>query len=251
MTSSNPKAQAWDAIGLKYYFLGRRSGKPTRASILWFVRDLTGDSRCLVVGGTSVAVVRAALRSGCYLEVVDFSVRVCADLRQQLPKAVRIARRDVLKPAPAEEEGSFSHLLCDALINRFDASEAGRFERQAARLLRPGGILRTIVKLGNYPMDLRLLEMAGDSSRLTFWDEATQTIDYGQLGCLLERGFVRHGGIRRQDLLGWYRHRGREKRYQAADLRRLFGSRRWAELAIHPEAPGSDRIRLEARRTVR
>ena len=80
---------------------------------------------------------------------------------------------------------------------------------------------------------------------------ASEVFDYGQLGCLLERGFVRHGGIRRQDLLGWYRHRGREKRYQAADLRRLFGTRRWAELAIHPEAPGSDRIRLEARRTVR
>jgi SAM-dependent methyltransferase len=250
MTSSNPKAQAWDAIGLDYYFLGRRSGKPTRASIAWFVRGLDRNSRCLIVGGTSVGVVRAALRSGCYLKVVDFSGRVCADLRRQVPEGVHIVRRDVLAPAPAEE-GSFSHLLCDALINRFDAGEARRFERQGARLLRPGGVLRATVKLGNYPMDLRLLEMAGDSSRPTFWDEATQTIDYGRLGCLLERGFVRHGGIRRQDLLSWYRHRGREKRYQAADLRQLFGSGRWVELAIQPEAPGSDRVRLEARRALR
>src|SRR5438067_11520864 len=131
MTSSNPKAQAWDAVGLKYYFLGRRSGKPTRASILWFVRDLTANSRCLVVGGTSVAVVRAALRPGCYLEVVDFSVRVCADLRQQLPNAVRIARRGVLKPAPAEEEGSSSQLPRAALLKRFAASGPGWLGRPA------------------------------------------------------------------------------------------------------------------------
>jgi hypothetical protein len=68
MSASNPKARTWDAIGLKCYFLGRRGGKPAAGTIRWFTRDLARDSRCMVVGGTSVAVIRAALVTGCLQE---------------------------------------------------------------------------------------------------------------------------------------------------------------------------------------
>jgi hypothetical protein len=245
MASSNPKAQAWEAVGLKYYSLGRRSGKPTHGTVRWFTGELGAGSRCLVVGGTSVAVVRAALRSGCDLLVVDFSERVCRELREWVPAAVPILNRDVLEPWP-EVEGSFTHVLCDALLNRFDGPEARRFERRVASLLAPGGVLRATVKLGHYPMDLRLLEIAGGSGA-PFWDERTRTIDYSRIGDLLERGYARHGGISRRDLLGWYRHRGREKRFQESDLRELFAPPAWDRVDVDPEAPGSDRVRLSAR----
>ena len=247
MAWSNPKAQAWDAVGLKYYFLGRKSGKPIPSTIRWFTGGLGAGSRCLVVGGTSVAVIRAALRTGSAVEVIDFSARVCSELRQRVPSGLTIVNGDVLEP-PDELGASFTHLVCDALINRFDDAEACRFERRLARLLQPDGVLRATVKIGHYPMDLRLLELAAGRPDVAFWDAETRTIDYGQIGELLERGFARHGGIAREDLLGWYRNRGREKRYEEDDLRQLFAPPAWTPPDIRPEAPGADRVRLESRR---
>jgi SAM-dependent methyltransferase len=247
--SENPKAQAWDALGLKYYFLGRRSAKPSPSTVRWFTDGVGPEGRCLVVGGTSVGVIRAATRSGCPVVVADFSPRVCADLRQELSGAVTIVQRDVLQPAP-DWDGGFTHLLCDALVNRFDDEEARRFERQAARVLRPGGVLRATVQLGLYPMELRLMEIAPGEIQ-GFWDERTRTIDYGRIGDLLERVIAPHGDISRHDLLEWYRHRGREKRFDEKDLCDLFGPPAWAPVELAPDDPASDRVRLAARRTDR
>jgi SAM-dependent methyltransferase len=241
----NPKAQAWDAVGLQYYFLGRKSGKPTARTIRWFTKDLGPDSRCLVVGGTSVAVIRAALKTGCHVDVIDFSERVCRELARVVPAEVAIANGDILT---ANGDGTRTHVFCDALINRFDDAESRRFMASVKRLLVPGGTLRATVKLGHYPMDLRLLAMTAGQPGPAFWDEATRTIDYGRLGDLLERGYARHGGIPREALLGWYRNRGREKRFEQSDLRELFGPPEWTEPDIEQEAPGSDRVLVQTRR---
>ena len=247
MSASNQKARAWDALGLKYYYLGRRSGKPSRGTIQWFTDGLRPGDRCLVAGGTSVGVIRAAARTGCALVVTDFSPRVCAELERELGGAAAIVERDVLEPA-ADWDGAFTHLLCDALLNRFDDGEARRFERRAARILRPGGLLRATVKLGHYPMDLRLLALA-PAGAAGFWDERTRTMDYGRIGELLELGYARHGGIARDDLLEWYRHRGREKRFQAEDLDRMFAPPDWEPAGVAPDGRGSDRVRFGSRRT--
>src|SRR5579859_3173402 len=242
--SQNPKAQAWDALGLKYYYLGRRTAKASPATVRWYTNGVGPDGRCLVVGGTSVGIIRAAARPGGPVVVADFSPRVCADLRRELGDvAVTIVQRDVLQPAP-DWEGGFTHLLCDALVNRFDEEEARRFERRAAGLLRPGGVLRATVQLGLYPMERRLMEIApGEVPR--FWDERTRTIDYGRIGeDLLERAIAPHGDISRQDLLEWYLHRGREKRFEEKDLRDLFAAPAWAPVEITPDLPASDRVRL-------
>jgi hypothetical protein len=250
MALSNPKAQAWDAVGLKYYFLGRKSGKPTTRTVRWFTRGLGPDSHCLVVGGTSVAVIRAALGTGAHVEVIDFSARVCSELARVIPDGVTIVNGDILV-ASAEGDATYTHLVCDALINRFDEAESRRFERRVQQLLIPDGTLRATVKLGHYPMDLRLLAMTAGQPGPAFWDEETRTIDYGRLGDLLARGYARHGGIPREALLGWYRNRGREKRFEESDLRQLFGPPDWTQLDVHPEARSSDRVLVETRRAAR
>lgn len=247
-SSPNPKARAWEAIGLKYWSLGRRTGKPRPSTLRWFSSGLGPDERCLVVGGTSVGMIRAAAATGCGVVVADFSRRVCSELRGRAPAGVTVVQRDVLEPVQDWEEG-FTHLLCDALLNRFDAAEARRFERRAAVLLRTGGELRTTVKIGLYPMDLRMLELAPQHLQADFWDPRTQTMDYGRLGSLLEAGMVRHGGIARADLIGWYRNRGREKRFSEEDLHRLFAPPRWSPLDLRLEGRGSDRVLFAARRS--
>jgi hypothetical protein len=239
---SNPKAQAWDAIGLNYYFRGSRKGKPTRSTIHWFTSDLVPASRCLVIGGTSIGVIRASIATGCQIEVIDFSLRVCEELRDRVPDSVRIVRRDILQPLAA---GPFTHVLCDALINRFDETEACSFRDQLSGLICPSGVFRTTVKLGHYAYDTRLMEIASsDGADVGLWDETTRTFDYSRLGNLLERGRLRNGGIRREELLAWYRNRGREKRYEVSDLKELFGPPTWSPPEISAENGHADRVLL-------
>lgn len=192
-----------------------------------------------------MAVIRAALKKGCHVEVIDFSERVCRELARVIPADVPIVNGDILA---AEGDGTRTHVFCDALVNRFDDAESRRFEARVRRLLVPHGTLRATVKLGHYPMDLRLLALNAGQAAPAFWDETTRTIDYGRLGDLLERGYARHGAIPREALLGWYRNRGREKRFEESDLRELFGPPGWTDADIQREAAGSDRVLVETRR---
>jgi hypothetical protein len=244
----NPKARAWDAVGLKFWQLGRRSAKPSAQTLRWFREGIEAGDRCLVVGGTSIGLIRAVARCGCSARVVDFSERICAEARGRIPPEVEVTCCDVTA-LPRSWAGSFDHLLCDTLINRFDADEARRFEHAAGEALVAGGTLRATVKVGLYAMDRRLLRLAGKLGvPPDFWDERTQTMDYGRLGPMLEPGAVRHGGISRRDLLRWYAGRGREKRFEPDELYELFAGPAWASCSIEPDAPSRDRVRILAMR---
>jgi hypothetical protein len=249
MTSVNSaKRAAWDALGLRFWRQGRRTAKPARQTIAWFVAGLGPSDRCLVVGGTSVRLIRAVeLKTG-NVTVADFSGRICAELQTVVPPSVEIVECDILSPQLLPT-GAFSVVLADTLINRFDALEAERFQAVAASLLAGEGCIRTTVKIGLYTMDRVLLELgATKAPSLRFWDEASRTMDYSRADRLLDEGLVRHGSLPRKELLVWYRNRGREKRFEMTDLEDLFNHDPWFRTEFEPDSPYADRVRLTATR---
>lgn len=238
-----PKAAGWDAVGLEFWRRGRATAKPSAACVAWFCADLARGDRCLVVGGTTVDVIRHAAAAGLGVTVLDFSARVCREVGAVVADDVAIVHGNVLTP-PAI--GPFDRVTGDTLLNRFDGIEAARFADAVAGLLRPGGQLRMTVKLGRYPMDERLLDLGRAAGTLDeFLDVATNTIDFSRTGDLLEHALVAHGTLSREEMLTWYRMRGREKRYERSDLLALFAAPRWhVRLATDDDRP--DCCRLEA-----
>jgi hypothetical protein len=229
------KVDAWNSLGLKFWTHGRRTAKPTLGSVRWFVDGLDRSGRCLVVGGTSVGLIRAALASGTRLTVLDFSARICNEVMAVCGDEPEVVLGDILDP-PEVLLNTFSHVLCDRLINRFDWDEAVHFSDMALGVLRPGGILRTTIHLGLYASDLELLRTARETAISTqFWDPASGTIDYALAEPLLGRSTVRHGGISVADLRAWYRQRGREKRYSRAELTSLFADARWSSVELRDD----------------
>jgi hypothetical protein len=78
------------------------------------------------------------------------------------------------------------------------------------------------VKLGFYPMDLRMIELGRERSCLhEFYDEEDRVLDFAAAGAVLEDAVLPHGDIPRDLLLEWYRGRGREKRFEDEEVRAL------------------------------
>ncbi|BCJ07379.1 hypothetical protein PRtIB026_A28980 [Pseudomonas sp. RtIB026] len=182
------------------------------------------------------------------VSVFDFSSRMCSDLAAELEvqgvSAVSVFRLDITKSIPSEQRGQFDLVVSDRLINRLTEDECLLALHGMSELLAPGGEIRTSVKLGLYPMDEKMLVMAGRAGIASnFFDSVTNTIDYAKAGELLESCIVAHGDIPRDSLLQWYRGRGKEKRYSADDVVRISEAAvvpsrliEWVEL---PDAPST------------
>lgn len=230
------KAAGWDAVGLDFWRRGRATAKPSLACIEWLCEDLQPGDRCLIVGGTTIQLIRRAVTVGLSVTVLDFSSRICREVEALVANTVDVVHGNVLDP-PALDR--VDRLVCDTLLNRFDGAEATRFTRSAAELLRDGGQVRMTVKLGRYPMDERLLWLGRAAGTLNeFWDAGSNTVDFSKAGPLLEEALVAHGTLTRDELLTWYRARGREKRYERADLITLFNRPHWQlEMAMDQDRP--------------
>lgn len=217
---SNPKSQAWDHVGAMFWQLGRLSARPDAATIERFLTGLEAGAAVLIVGASTRDLVAAAVGRGLEVTVADFSPRMCADLAAELGRApARILEADITGECDWVGEGRFAAVLSDRLVNRFTADETIRAMRSMARLLRAGGEIRTTVKHGYYPMDLRLIDLGrADGTLARFYDEDTHTIDYAAAAHLLADALVPHGDIPPDVLLPWYLGRARETRYFAGDL---------------------------------
>lgn len=186
-----------------------------------------------MVGGTTVDLIRHAANAGLDVTVIDFSERVCSELAAEVAD-VEVVHADILDPPTLDP---MDRVVADTLLNRFDGTEAPRFETAVAGLLRRGGQLRLTVKIGLYPMDERLFRLGRSTATLDrFWDPRTRTIDFARTGALLEEALVPHGTLSREQMLVWYRARGVEKRYERSDLRALLRPPLWRlQLATDPD----------------
>jgi hypothetical protein len=251
----NTKAAAWDLIGSLFWEVGRTSAKPSTAEIELFLADIPAGARCSVVGASTKDLVETLVSHGAVVTVLDFSERMCHDLAAALPAGCcRVLQHDITRPAPEELRGTQQFVLSDRLVNRFTSAEAQAGLAGMLDLLADGGQVRTSVKLGLYPMDERMIDLGRRRGCLArFYDAAQRTIDFSAAGDVLADALLPHGRIAPELLLDWYRGRGREKRFDHADIVALVGQAGVPGRALRlrltsdlPEAPSTRMYVAEA-----
>ncbi|MFI5634131.1 hypothetical protein ACIA8E_33130 [Streptomyces sp. NPDC051664] len=222
--TENAKAAAWDLIGSLFWESGRTTAKPSDEEIGLFLHGITAGARCTVVGASTKDLVEALLALGAEVTVVDFSERMCEDLRAALPDgSCRILRHDITQRAPEELRGTQQFVLNDRLVNRFSEVEARKGLEGMLDLLTDGGQVRASIKLGLYPMDERMIANGTERGTLeSFYDAGTKVIDFAAAGDVLSDSLLPHGGIDSELLLRWYRGRGREQRFDHEDIAALL-----------------------------
>lgn len=222
--TENTKAAAWDLIGSLFWETGRTTAKPSDEEIGLFLAGITAGDRCTVVGASTKDLVEALIGLGAEVTVMDFSERMCEDLRAALPEgSCRILRHDITQRAPQELRGTQRFVLNDRLVNRFSEAEARRGLEGMLDLLADGGQVRASIKLGLYPMDERMIDTGRERGTLeTFYDADAKVIDFAAAGDVLTDSLLPHGGIDSDLLLEWYRGRGREQRFDHQDVTALI-----------------------------
>jgi hypothetical protein len=246
------KAEAWDVIGSLFWELGRRSARPSEQEIDEFLTGLPPCSPCAVIGASTKELIEAMIDAGHEMTVLDFSQRMCADLGSVLGAGqCRIQQLDITQPVPERLRATQEAVLSDRLLNRFGPEEAVAALAGMAALMAPGGEIRATVKLGFYPMDLRMISLGRERGCLDrFYDPGQKTLDFGAADGVLESAVLPHGEIPRDLLLQWYRGRGVEKRFDDAEIRVLSeqfdGPLRLVDAAVVPDSPETMRYRWRA-----
>jgi hypothetical protein len=227
-STGNPKAAAWDHIGAMFWERGRPTARPSPAEIALFLGSggQATPLRIAVIGASTIDLIVTATAHGS-VTALDFSQGMCLALASELSRRTicgcQVRLLDITATLPNALIGQFDLVVSDRLLNRFTEAECLRALRNMISLLRTRGVLRTSVRLGLYPMDRVLMDLAEEMpGQANFFDPATGTIDYAAAGAVLEAGVQPHGEIPRGALLAWYRGRGAEKRYEDHEIRDLF-----------------------------
>ncbi len=213
--AGNAKSEAWELIGDQFWRIGRVSARPSEAEIKLFLEGVDAGTRVTIIGASTKFLIESAIDRGAVVTVLDFSRRMCSDLRDALHgSACDIRLCDVTRDIPNTLVAGSDLVLSDRLINRFDRSEASVACANMARLAGTG-LVRASIKLGLYEMDERLIEHGKTEGNLdSFYDSAEKTFWFERAGPVLERALCPHGTIDRNILLEWYRRRGRETRFE-------------------------------------
>jgi hypothetical protein len=202
-------------MGDKFWRLGEEKIKPNADMINWYLVGIEPGSSCCIVGASTYALVAEAIKRNIDVTVIDFSKKMCADLESALAGAkCKVIVHDILETTPSSIRNSFSYLLSDRLINRFSIDETIEFFHNAPTLLSPSGELRTVIRMGLYELDKKLIayqEKHNLSEKI--YDEEKNIIDFTNSKQALEEISPEMGAIPRDILIDWYVKRGRESRY--------------------------------------
>lgn len=223
-SSSNPKASGWDRIGARFWLQGRASAKPDAADLDRFCAGVAPGDEVLVIGASTLDLIARLVDLGARTSVFDFSQVMVHDLVAHLADSrVAVHLADITQPPARRWVGAFDFVVSDRLVNRFDHAEAAAAVDTMLALCAPSGTVRTIVKLGLYPMDERMIALGRERGTLDdFYSEASQTIDFSRAGAVLDDALMPHGEIPRDLILAWYRARGAEKRFTTDEALALF-----------------------------
>ena len=216
--TKNAKAEAWDVMR-RQYWAGGYNGGPGALDVKAFLEGVDATSSICILGASTIGLIKAALARSCLVTVVDFSEKTMGDMLKELRSDTLTGQiADLTKP-DSVPQNTFDVVAGDRIFNRFDAREAEKAAQSMLRLLKPGGLLRTKIRLGIYGRDIPLMQ-AGfeDGTLLEFYNPATSEIDYSKAVHLLSNTLSAHGNIPSTVLQEFYVLRGREKRFNLAEV---------------------------------
>jgi len=216
----NLKSAAWDSIGDLFWEKGRKSARPSEYELEVFINNIEPGQRVCVIGASTKELVESLVNIGAQVTVYDFSRGMCESLRAAISNPnVVIKQLDICSPLDYKLNGSQDFVLNDRLINRFNAHEALNALHNMNLLTGGIGEVRASIKLGFYPMDLRMIKLGRERGTLNdFFNQDNRTIDFSAAGNILEEALVKHGDINAEILLDWYRGRASEKRFEHDDV---------------------------------
>lgn len=243
----NPKAKAWNAVGSLFWSHGRKSARPSATEINLLLENLPASARVVVIGASTKELIEAAVNAGYRVLVLDFASKMLGDLAASLePDCIDVGLADITSPDSWRFESQADAVVSDRLVNRFTSDEAIAAFSNMFKLCRPGGLVRTSVKIGLYEMDRRMIDLAQAKGQLAeVWNPSTKTINLAVPG-ILEQALLPHGDIDRQLLMQWYRGRGCETRYEREDVlhlaRKGFPALEVIKIEPLPDAPDTDQF---------
>ena len=221
----NIKSKAWDEIGGLFWTEGRKTARPSREEIEQFLSGSSPEDNCLVLGASTFYLIQVAAKRGMNVTVVDFSKKMLDDLQEYADFTLECVLADILKPTLKETLGNreFDLIVCDRLINRFHNVEVPAFFSNIEQLLTLNGSFHASIKMGLYPMDERLIDLAQKKGVLELvYEPESKTINYQGAVDILKEAILPHGEIDPEKLYRWYVGRNKESRFSKDDIEALI-----------------------------
>lgn len=218
------KYKAWDIIGASFFSKGRESAKPSNRDITFFLSPFSPGDRVAIIGASTEGLIRKAIEKKLEVFVFDFSKVMCDSLREKYKsKEISVRKLDIVLKKTEDYLGMFKGVLSDRLINRFDKFEVQEALKNMYMMLEPGGLLSFSVKLGLYPMDLKMIQNGIENGDIDiFFNSETKTMNFSKAERAIHDCLQPHGSISKDTLVQWYIHRGKEKRFIDIEIEELL-----------------------------
>lgn len=226
MTSTNSKADGWNAVGGDYWRLGKENSKPSQFEIERFLDGVTKSTKVAIVGASTIDVIRVAAARAQSVHVFDFSTAMLRDAKVELGGAdgeIQFSHWDVTLPPDDQFLADFDLLISDRLLNRFSDYELDLSLMHLLSIVSSFGEMRMSIRLGLYERDIALIHKAESQGKASqFYDSKKRSIDFSVAVQLFPDELLGNGAIDKETMIEWYRARGIEKRWERDEFKEYF-----------------------------
>jgi len=214
---SNTKSKAWNVLGISFFEIGHIPTRVNQQLLEKFLENIPSHSKCCIVGASTLNLIKASIERGLNTTVVDFSAKMCKELRRHLGQSKNLCTiklcdmtnvKDVLKVF----KHKYDYILTDQVINCFNNHELDSFLQNISKILEPSGEFRVLVNIGLYDIDNRLITKGKELGTVNnFFDPNLFIIDYSKAVNELKAIFPKK--LFRHKLCNYYSRKGVEMRF--------------------------------------
>lgn len=212
---SNAKSKAWDMLGLSFFEIGHIPTRTNKQLIEKFFENVQSNSTCCIAGASTLNLIEKSIKNGLKTTVLDFSPTMCKELSKHLGKLknlcdIKLCDVTDIKLKPLNK---YDYIFADQIINCFSNNELNNFLSNISKMLNPNGEFRTLIKVGLYEVDNRLVEKGKEYGSVpNFFEQQPLTIDYSKAIKELRAIFPKKL-FSKNKLFEYYSHKGLEMRF--------------------------------------
>lgn len=218
----NSKSMAWDIIGERFWNMGTPSLEERKTELDFYFEGLYNS--VAILGASSDFMISEAIKKDINISVLDFSSQLLDAIRSKYKNATNVDTKFVdLTSRKLIKKTKYDRIIADRLVNRFSIKEAEQFFTNVLNMLNDNGELRTIIRLGMYPIDKKLLQVSEKQKTASkFWKSDQMTIDFKLAKNELNLVIESMDGVKKSDIVDWYYYRGEEQRFNMSIIKRLI-----------------------------